>query len=304
MKKIIWSIDPFSDIHHGLNRSSEVLKLLQKKYNCQIQPVYVLSLRTVPWVGNVTPPPLKKLNPQIITACEKWINKTKIKTLPPKILVSQDTSRGSEVKKLLSFSKKFKADTILVNTHARKGMSRILLGSFAETLLTHAKIPLLFVSPNTKPIKKLDKAIFATDFSKKSKKALQLFCKLTKGLVKSISLLNEMTHTLGAFQQSSMTLPEGSFISYDEFIDLEKKVRQKKSASFLKLVKTFKLKSLLKIETNAGTLSENIIEFSKNQRADMLALASESGTVSSLVLGSTARNVIRLSDRPVWVYHV
>ena len=46
---------------------------------------------------------------------------------------------------ILSFAEESGADVLAMSTHARTGLSRLVVGSIAETIIRHAKIPCLVI---------------------------------------------------------------------------------------------------------------------------------------------------------------
>jgi nucleotide-binding universal stress UspA family protein len=59
-------------------------------------------------------------------------------------------ARGHAVSEaILADAKKFRADLIVMGTHGRRGMSRLLLGSDAERVLRDAPVPVLLVRQET-----------------------------------------------------------------------------------------------------------------------------------------------------------
>ena len=52
---------------------------------------------------------------------------------------------GSTADGILNCSKEFEADMIVIGTHARSGIDRLLMGSVAETVIRNAKVPVLVV---------------------------------------------------------------------------------------------------------------------------------------------------------------
>ena len=51
---------------------------------------------------------------------------------------------------VLSYAKKWHADVIVIGTHGRRGLSHLLLGSDAETILRRADVPVLLVRAKPK----------------------------------------------------------------------------------------------------------------------------------------------------------
>jgi nucleotide-binding universal stress UspA family protein len=78
---------------------------------------------------------------------------------------------------------KQKIDLIVLGTHGRGAVSRMVLGSAAEEIFRHATCPVLTIGPHVNPgrAKKgmLEKILFATDFSAGSIHALDFALQLT-----------------------------------------------------------------------------------------------------------------------------
>jgi nucleotide-binding universal stress UspA family protein len=52
---------------------------------------------------------------------------------------------GSTADGILNCSKEFKADLIVIGTHSRTGIDRLLMGSVAETVVRNSEVPVLVV---------------------------------------------------------------------------------------------------------------------------------------------------------------
>jgi nucleotide-binding universal stress UspA family protein len=52
---------------------------------------------------------------------------------------------GDYAENILQTAKEIKADIIVIGTHSRKGLDKVLLGSVAENVLHHTKIPLFII---------------------------------------------------------------------------------------------------------------------------------------------------------------
>jgi nucleotide-binding universal stress UspA family protein len=70
---------------------------------------------------------------------------------------------------VVGFAKELRADLIVTGTNARHGLSKAILGSFAEGIIRHASCPVLTIGPKAKPAPKegfsFHTVVFATDFS-------------------------------------------------------------------------------------------------------------------------------------------
>lgn len=71
-----------------------------------------------------------------------------IKNVFPDYPVSHYVEEGEPAEKILSFASAWSADMIIVGTHGRKGLARLLLGSVAENVSRHSSIPVIIIPVN------------------------------------------------------------------------------------------------------------------------------------------------------------
>jgi nucleotide-binding universal stress UspA family protein len=60
------------------------------------------------------------------------------------------TPEGFPEQEILSIAKEWEADLIVMGTHGRSGLGRILTGSIAEYIIRHAEIPVMVIPPRMK----------------------------------------------------------------------------------------------------------------------------------------------------------
>ena len=65
----------------------------------------------------------------------------------PRVLALDDMGSSHAASRLMDFARDSEAVAIFVNTHGRRGVSRLLLGSFAETLLRRSSVPVVVIGP-------------------------------------------------------------------------------------------------------------------------------------------------------------
>lgn len=65
-----------------------------------------------------------------------------------------------------------KIDLLVLGTHGRTGLKKLVLGSVAEELFRRAPCPVLTVGPSAVPARQIRKVLFATDFGPSSRQAL------------------------------------------------------------------------------------------------------------------------------------
>jgi nucleotide-binding universal stress UspA family protein len=75
---------------------------------------------------------------------ENLIEKT-IKKFGNGLQVTHFNEFGDTADGIISCSKEFGADLIVIGTHSRSGIDRLLMGSVAEHVVRHSEIPVLVV---------------------------------------------------------------------------------------------------------------------------------------------------------------
>lgn len=68
-----------------------------------------------------------------------------IKKFSDGLEVTQFTDFGSTAEGILKCSKEFAADLVIIGTHSRTGLDRLLMGSVAEHVVRHSDVPVLVV---------------------------------------------------------------------------------------------------------------------------------------------------------------
>lgn len=71
----------------------------------------------------------------------------------PGVLMEYRVAQGSPSEEIISVAKDIGADVIVLGTHGRRGLSRLLMGSVAELVLRGAPCPVIAVKPAPQPAK-------------------------------------------------------------------------------------------------------------------------------------------------------
>lgn len=159
---------------------------------------------------------------------------------------------------------KRKVDLLVLGTHGRGALKRFLLGSSAEEIFRHAACPVLTIGPHVNPElahkERLDKILFATDFSSGSALALEHALTLTHE--HDAQLL--MIHVVQA-----SAIP---FDITDEFVaDSE--------AKLAKMIPRDRMPSTTPLFlTLIGIPSEQVLNFAERENADLIVIGMHRGT--------------------------
>lgn len=301
-KKIIWAFDPYTDIVETWKRTEETVNCLNVNDGFEVEPVYVLGSDLLKWVGNVTPPQIEHIRPFVDKTLQERISALKIKHLKaPEVIESMNTSRRQDVKSLVEYVNNQKPNLLVLNTHAREGVKRFFMGSFAENILLQCKSPILYINPSIEPVQSMKSALFPTDFSDHSFGVFKKFIKELDGVLKSVTVFSKVLRPINAFAEAGVTALGGAWVAPEQYIEQEKKFRSEDSDKWLQYAKEQGLECDLIIDDSLGDVVDSVGIYEKD--VDFVAMSSESGPMESVVVGSIARSVIRNSNKPVMVCH-
>ena len=100
---------------------------------------------------------------------------------------------------LLKFSEYMKTDLLVIGTHSKTGLKKMILGSFAEGIVHHANCPVFAVGPHVKPPTEggltFGTIVFATDFHHSSVEKAGLALAFAKDSSARIYMCHVLAHT-------------------------------------------------------------------------------------------------------------
>jgi nucleotide-binding universal stress UspA family protein len=317
---LLWALDVFEKEGPELQSGAHAILRLATRLNRKIQPVYLLSPEQLGLPFDLEASSLK----QYQASSEKALNAL-IARLPEVlrnsgrlgegvVLVQKRASLSESVKQLSRFAKKVSATAVVVSSHARTGLPRLFLGSFAESLLLANAVPTYIIprielksdagathsedsSSSREPL-----ILFATDLSDKSKKAFGEVLNLAGQMQARIALYHAIQNPAEAVVQSGVFLLGGIWTPVPQFLSEARQKVEKAASSWMALASKKKVSIQLVIDTDAtsGPVA-GIIQAARSRKAFMIAMAAQSGPVAAVVLGSRTRHVVRESHVPVWV---
>src|SRR3990172_11060531 len=122
---------------------------LARSFNASIICVHVIEpiVPTVGYSGMTEPLPIADITEQLEDSAEREL---------PKLAECEDCAgldieelivHGEAASEIVRVAKERKVDLIVVSSHGRTGLGRILFGSTAEAVVRHALCPVLVVKP-------------------------------------------------------------------------------------------------------------------------------------------------------------
>jgi nucleotide-binding universal stress UspA family protein len=190
-------------------------------------------------------------------------------------------------------------DVIVMGTHGRSFVKRLLLGSVTEGMLRKCHIPILTVShaevqqeiraPGTVPLRRI---LYATDLADGSEKGLELSIRLARELDASVTVVHVAEALNSAFHglETSALLPE--------YADEVRKQTEDRLGRMITLVSDGSVP--ISTVLTDGVPHETIKALAVKHQADLIVLnLLNKGRLERAVLGTTAEQVVRQATVPV-----
>jgi nucleotide-binding universal stress UspA family protein len=179
------------------------------------------------------------------------------------------------------------ADIVILGTHGRGFLGRLILGSTTEGLLRRLHVPVMTVCHTTSP-KAFKRILFATDLSESSRAAFAFALDVAGVLQTEILAIHAMG---GPVLSGELGTP----------VQVEKLAVEEVRQRLQLLVTEGSLRGITVQTLIAdGSAAEQILRAAHENDADMILLAIESkGLIERALLGTTAEQVVREATVPV-----
>ncbi len=305
-KKLLWALDPFSGLDSVKRKQSQLIRFLLEKEKLTGEAVYVLSPESLNWTGDFSGAWLNNFKPQVEAKMREqldalgWSGQHQMKL---KIIPGKKPSLRSDVKRMLNYAKAQKATYLVLGTHARQGLARMLMGSFAETAMLYSKTPLILMNPESHQVDEIKKVFVPTDLSSGSKKLWTRVVKKAKSWNAEVVLFHKVPEPIEPAIQSGVTALGGGWVSVQHYLKEQTEQSEKTLESMVAKAKAAGVSATYQLDQAPGFIVDSICKAAESSGASMVVMGSEAGPVSALMLGSVARQVIRQSPVPVWVTH-
>jgi nucleotide-binding universal stress UspA family protein len=275
----VWAVEPGQPADRALHHRARKLvhRLLRPSQASIAEPVYVFRLSTLA-AADTGPMWRHDLLAAAEDSLQNFIHHLRIPGIgASRVILSDSSSYRKAANALVEHAGKSGADAIVAHTHGRTGIGRFFLGSFAETLLAAAKMPLLLVNPKTKVPARIERILHPTDFSVYAPAEYRDVLRLAERFHSGITLLH-ITGTKGAIPRARKHADRWAAIALGRGIAFDSVIRER-----------------------TRDASEEIISAARDTGAGLIAMESNTGALTALVMGSTTRQVIRKAPCPVWV---
>lgn len=142
IKKIMCAVD-FSEMSSTV---ASYAQYLGKSLNASVKVVYVAPSLSQ-YVGfHVPPTSIESFVGEIVSGAEKTMD-TFLQENFKDIDVTGKVLSGYAAEEILNYAREEEIDIIIMGTHGRKGIDRVLFGSVAEKIVKSASIPVMTIRP-------------------------------------------------------------------------------------------------------------------------------------------------------------
>ena len=277
----VWSIDPFET---NLVPSQSDLDAL-KDY--RIFPVAVL-------------PTQSKLDFERLNS---YLSSFGLKNLEHPTILTIGPSGRTPVEHVVSFAREHHASVIALTSHGRSGLEKMFLGSFAERLLDHSPVPVLFLTTGDVNEPASHRAIFTTDFSPKSKIIFKKFLDFAKHSVGEVVLYH--AEQLPIQLLSAYALAGVPIVMSGSTLEDERPLDENIANHWIREFSTPDLKIRLYpiLRHDFSSISMDVLEICKKEHISLIGVIAERGSLEQTLFGSVAKGLFRKQAQPVWVYN-
>lgn len=286
--KVMWLVDIFNDDIETAQQMLVTLKSLGLNGNDTVQPTYV----ALPAEPNLA---------AIDESATSYVKKLLLKHIPkkltfdfsirPVVIEANTTSFRKIADHALAEAKKNLISLVTLQTQNKEGFKNFLLGSFAETFIYRSRLSMLVLNPTSKPAKKLEKILYATDLESGSLDGVLHAASIAKRAGASLCLFHipQPNYTGGSDKE-----PDADTLKYQKSV-------QRKLNLLLVAAQKNGVKTNLLIDAQWQSAADLILKAAAAEQANLIVVHAKKSALSNLFLGSTTSTLIRSSQIPVYI---
>ncbi|HMN69482.1 MAG TPA: universal stress protein [Bdellovibrionales bacterium] len=294
----IWvmALDPFADI--DFNPLLRFARTTAEKAGAKLHVAYVLAPASLNWTGDFSGPWISKYRPVSQTKLDQILGESDLTGV---VVPCKNSGQREAVKALLGYVRKVKAECVLISTHARSGLERLVGGSFAETLILTAKVPVMVTNPTCDIPNTVKKILMPTDLTDKGERFVKAMSDHAKRLGAEVVLYYKQPDPLDPIIQQGVYSLGGGWVSAQSYIESEIAFKTKEIEKMEALFRKYDVKATHVVDSSPGDLIESINKAALDTGADMVSLRTRAGSWTASLLGSVARGLVRHAQIPVMV---
>lgn len=289
--KILWGLEPFNQSNKAIKGMNKLLLQFAER-STQINIGYIVTGHEVKLYTAFDIPSEQRFTLHPKKILQNKLREAKVEINPKNIHIIQHRtlSTTKSVDKFLSFAKSMKVEMLALHTQGKKGVNRLIIGSFAETVIHRSKINLLVVNPKIKFKPRIKNVLFSSDFSVSSKKDLLKALQLCKQLRAKLTVF----HAAEAIYKVSLTESSPEVHKY-------RKETQRMIEWIEKTCKKSDVICTVVVKSEFNSVTDLALSTAQKMDADLIVISAKTGPLSALMGGSVTRKIVRNGKYPVLV---
>ena len=226
------------------------------------------------------------------TALERDLRRALTARRASDVKVEISMRKGTAVQEILAQAKTSRADLVVIGSHGRGGVQRLVLGSVAEKVLRLATCPVLTVRSGVRLARRsrspFETILCPTDFSVAANKAVAYATRLAREADAKLIVM------------SAVEWPFGEDVMYGAVADLRKSIELNASDALTRLLPRPGNAPRAEAIVAIGKASAAIVKAARARSVDLIVMGvSGRGALDVALLGSTTHHVIREGAWPV-----
>ncbi len=227
------------------------------------------------------------------TALERDLRRALTARRASDVKVEISLRKGTAVQEILAQAKTSRADLIVIGSHGRGGVQRLVLGSVAERVLRLATCPVLTVRRGVRLVRRsrspFETILCPTDFSAAANKAVAYAKRLAQEADAKLILM------------TAVESPFGDEVTSGAVAELQKSIASNASDALTRLLpRPASNGPRAQAIVAVGKASAAIVKVARARSADLIVMGvSGRGALDVAILGSTTHHVIREGAWPV-----
>jgi len=301
---VAWCIDLFSRSPQIIESQLRFLSNLGEKSKINVTPASLVWSRDLV-AGSMKSGDLDLAN-KLINATLSDLKRTtdrysdRLVFKKPLVVVSSKRTRRSAISEFVKKIEIGKFDSLAISTKNRAGLSRWLMGSFSEAVVLQTELPVLVTNPNSK-IRKISKIFWPIDLAEEIELSEIRFVMRYAANQKAKVLIYHqiLTKMEPAFTTGEFLValnPEKSGILTQAVEEVERKMK-----IFKKTAESYGVNLTIITQERSVQIEAGIKRASEKKNASIIIMHSSKSRGKAFLLGSTSRNMIRISNIPIWV---
>ncbi|MEI6046166.1 MAG: universal stress protein [Chloroflexota bacterium] len=224
---------------------------------------------------------------------------------------------GESVREIAEIAPFEKVDLILMTTHGRTGLSRLVLGSVATSIIQHSKLPVILIRPEKlEEMETLTKTLTTPTSFSPDENGRRVLVTLDGSpeaesvLVPALEMAHKLEAALYLIRVVAPFVPieYGDMgVSYAFDVDQETENRRETAYQYLDKIQARIAENGLNCVkvVRIGNPADEIVDYARKIQASMLVIATHArGKLGHLFMGSVAEEVTRRTNLPVMMVHI